>query len=154
MTLSRRTPMPKPTKAMKRRPMRYNAPPEGSRRWLRDRLDSLTAQIVKMRDRHRCVQCGGTWMIDCGHVYSRRYEATRWDLANCHAQCRSHNTIHISRPELYLTWYQERFGEDALIEMHERAVSGRTFTDDELRTMVAEYEAKLEQLRSDLEVAA
>lgn len=132
-----------------RRPMLYQKPRPGSRRELKARLDSLTAQIVKMRDGHRCVQCGSTDTIDAGHVYSRRYQATRWALDNVFAQCRRHNTHHIARPEAYLLWYQDRFGDDALIALHERSVSGRIFSDDELRAMVTEYEQKLDQLRAD-----
>jgi hypothetical protein len=139
---------------MRRTMMRYNAPRAGSRRALKARLDSLTAQIVKMRDGHVCVICQSTFIIDCGHVYSRRLIATRWNLDNCFAQCRNCNTRHIVRPEIYLSWYQERFGADALIALHTLAYSGKTFSDEELGQMISEYEAKLEQLRSDLEVAA
>jgi hypothetical protein len=63
---------------MRRTMMRYNAPRAGSRRALKARLDSLTAQIVKMRDGHACVICQSTFIIDCGHVYSRRLIATRY----------------------------------------------------------------------------
>jgi len=127
--------------------MRYNAPRVGTRRCLKARLDSLTAQIVKMRDGHACVQCGDTFLIDCGHVYSRRLIATRWALDNTFAQCRRHNTLHISQPAIYLCWYAERFGSEALMALHERAYSGKTYSDEELKQMVSDYEQRLEGLR-------
>lgn len=130
-----------------------SAPPkEGTRRWLKARLDQLTAQIVKVRDGHRCVICGSAFMIDCGHIYTRGHLPTRWDIqpnGNCHAQCRDCNTRHINRPEIYLLWYQDKFSPEELSALHDRAYSDQEFSNEELSIMVSEYEEILEQVRAD-----
>lgn len=49
----------------------------------------------------RCIDCGAVVHIkksDCGHFWSRRHLATRWDTDNCHLQKKKCN-LEMGRPE-------------------------------------------------------
>ena len=64
--------------------------------WVR-KLDKLVGDIVKARD-GKCIVCGTTKQLTCGHLFSRIAYSTRWDLDNCYAQCLSCNFRHESDP--------------------------------------------------------
>jgi 5-methylcytosine-specific restriction endonuclease McrA len=57
------------------------------------KLDKLVSQIVIARD-GKCIVCGTTQNLTCGHLFSRVAYSTRWDLDNCYAQCLSCNLRH------------------------------------------------------------
>ena len=45
----------------------------------------LHAELV--RSRGRCERCGSTWQLQCAHIISRRYSATRTDERNAWCLC-------------------------------------------------------------------
>ena len=59
------------------------------------KLDRLFANYIKKRDSgggeyFKCISCGQVKPIknaDCGHYFSRRHIATRWDENNAHCEC-------------------------------------------------------------------
>lgn len=66
-------------------------------------LDSLVREIVRLRDNY-CITCKrhrNAVTLEVGHFIPRRYQATRWDLRNCHAQCMECNRNHHGMPEAY-----------------------------------------------------
>lgn len=99
-------------------------PEEGSRRDLEKQLESLLAKRVKMRDGYQCRQCrydnaSTVPPLDAGHIYPKgKFPGGKFLVENIVAQCRRHNTIHISRPEFMLTWYQNEYSPEALEELH------------------------------------
>lgn len=130
-------------KRLPAKPKRKNLP---SRAKLVRTLDTLTSQIVRLRD-GRCVQCGTTEKLTCGHVLSRRSHATRWSLLNCHAQCWPHNFAHGSHsPVPYFQWFIKQFGQPIFDDMYREWAKGRKFSTPELREMVTEYETMLKEL--------
>lgn len=110
-------------------------------------LDGLTSQIVRLRD-GKCVQCGTTEKLTCGHVLSRRSHATRWDLNNCFAQCWPHNFAHGSySPVPYFQWYVITFSQETFDALYLKWSKGQKFSTPELRSMVVEYQAQLESMK-------
>lgn len=104
-------------------------------------LDSLTSRIVRLRDRV-CVQCGTTESLTCGHLLSRRSHATRWDLANCFAQCWPHNFAHGSHsPYPYFRWFIGRYGQESFDALYAKWAKGQKFSTPELREMAEEYKS-------------
>lgn len=99
-------------------------PEAGSWKDLADKLESLLAQRVKMRDGQQCVQCrfdGAPTVppLDAGHIYPKgKFPGGKFLVENIVAQCREHNTRHIRRPECMMTWYQCELGEEALEKLH------------------------------------
>lgn len=56
----------------------------------KDYLDEKTRRAVWARE-FKCFTCGVTTDLEVGHFISRRFLATRWDLDNCHLQCKRCN---------------------------------------------------------------
>lgn len=58
-----------------------------SRLALRKECDRRFALAIKNRDAWQCVACGSVTGIQCAHIVSRRYHATRWMMGNAVALC-------------------------------------------------------------------
>ena len=92
-----------------------------SRKGLVKKLDALVSQIVILRDK-KCVVCNSTKRLGCGHLFTRRYYSTRWDLQNCHCQCWSCNFKHELDPHPYTTFYLNKYGRSGYDALHSRHV--------------------------------
>ena len=71
--------------------------------------DKAFAKYIVARDK-RCVTCGspGNFGLDCSHVFRRSHYATRWNVNNAYAQCRSCHFKHHNNSESWLLDYAER----------------------------------------------
>ena len=69
-------------------------------------LDSVYSLYIRLRDAGdggwtKCISCGKILPFEkmqCGHFYSRRHIATRWDEYNCNSECgicNCHETDHL-----------------------------------------------------------
>lgn len=149
----------KRTTSLKARPPRHKAV-SGSkkpkraklptRKALIKRLDTLTSQIVRLRD-GCCVQCGSVENLTAGHVLSRRSHSVRWDVSenggNVWCQCWPCNFRHGSNsPIPYFQWYVRRFGQARLDILYLVWAKGRKFSNPELRAMIDHYTVKLSEL--------
>lgn len=120
-----------------------------TRKKLVERLDSLTSQIVRLRD-GQCVLCHSTERLQCGHLFGRRSHGARWDLerdGNCHTQCAGCNQRHNYDPWKYFNWYLDWHGRKAFDELYKRWSAGRKYSRLELIALVAEYEIKLKEMQ-------
>lgn len=99
-------------------------PEPGSWKDLADKLESLLAKRVKMRDGYQCVQCRfdnapTVPPLDAGHIYPKgKYPGGKYLSENIVAQCRVHNSRHIARPEFMFLWYEAEHGEGSLAALH------------------------------------
>lgn len=106
-----------------------------SRKGLVKKLDKLVSQIVILRD-GKCVTCGSTNRLGCGHLFSRIAYSTRWDLDNTFAQCWGCNYKHEYDPYPLTNYYITKFGKpryDALHALFVTAVPVKTFQLEVLR---------------------
>lgn len=104
---------------------KQKAPRLYSVRWLETRLDELTSQIVRLRG-EGCVTCPALTNLQCGHIFTRAWRPTRWDIAeggNCHVQCERCNQAHEGNPEPFRNYYIKCFGKRAFDRLEQRAAS-------------------------------
>jgi hypothetical protein len=83
----------------------------GSTRGAKKRADVLFSRLI--RSRGRCEHCGGTENLQCAHIISRRFSATRVMSENAlclDAKCHHHFTDH---PVEFGRWVISYIGEDA-----------------------------------------
>jgi hypothetical protein len=114
-----------------------------SRKKLIAELDRLTSLIVRARD-GCCVVTGSVDQLTCGHLFSRRSMATRFDISddgNCHAQAWASNFRHTFDSYPYQSWYRKKFGQEKLDALYQRWLKGHKYSTLELRQMVEEYRA-------------
>lgn len=113
-------------------------------------LDETVSKLVIERD-EACVVCGSKTDLQNGHVFSRRYWATRWDIhevGNCHCQCSFCNSDHGSWTmgatwTPYVYWFVETFGREALNQLWRRAkqlTNYKTYELKELLKDIKQYE--------------
>lgn len=98
---------------------------EYSVRWLEDKLDDLTSQIIRARN-PRCILCGSVVQLENGHLFTRTWRPTRWDLevdGNCHTLCHKCNMEHEGNPAPFRKYYVANFGKRALERLERRAHS-------------------------------
>ena len=80
------------------------------------KLDKLVSEIVRARDK-KCITCGSTERLTCGHLFSRVAYSTRWDLTNCWCQCWGCNYRHEFDPYPFQRWFAAKFGQKKLDEL-------------------------------------
>jgi len=109
-----------------------------TRKGLIRQLDKLVSKIVVARDRF-CFTCGGQDSLGCGHLFTRGLYAVRWDLTNCHAQCRGCNFRHEFDPTIYNLKWIDKYGLPAYRELYRKAHRPNKFTDLQLKQLIEEY---------------
>lgn len=80
-----------------------------SRMALRRKADKLFSLAIRDRDGNECQVCGSHFRMTCGHLVSRKYDATRWDFENAVAQCWSCNCKAKWDELWWEDWIEERF---------------------------------------------
>lgn len=111
------------------------------------KADKAFSRYVRLRDSMkggvcRCIACGRVKPVekmDCGHYFSRRHMATRYDEDNCHAECSYCNRFNAEHLDGYRANLIRKIGEQrfALLELrHVKKVAWSRF---ELEAMAAHY---------------
>ena len=128
--------------------------------WVR-KLDHLVSQLVIARD-GKCIVCGTTQNLTCGHLFSRVAYSTRWDLDNCYAQCLSCNLKHEYDPypmmtavELLkdeVTWPEMKAKKHFIENLHRKYVTPHKYKTYELEELFNELSDTFET--HDLNVAS
>ncbi len=99
--------------------------------------DRLFSEFIKTRDDWTCRACWSVKVIQCAHLVSRRYRATRWSADNAVALCSRCHMRWTYNPLAWEEWCEEQFP-GRLFELKRRALAGVAWVD---------YEAVMESLR-------
>ena len=126
-------PAPKPTKQGKPKKRKKKT----ARQQLERQLDAVVREIVLRRD-GRCVVCGKTTNLQCGHLITRTKRSVRWDLKNCNVQCAGCNFYHEHNPHPYVNWFIGRYGLAEYESLFARSETIGKYTIDQLETMLIE----------------
>ncbi len=88
------------------------------------RADKYFSLIV--RSRGRCERCGSTdySRLQCAHIVSRRFSATRCDEINAAALCGACHLRLTNEPYEHVAFAIGRLGEAAYAELRARALAG------------------------------
>ena len=79
------------------------------------KADKNFSLFIRMRDSKigiaKCCTCGKyTHQFDCGHFLSRRFESTRYDEKNAHAQCLKCNRFENGNQFAHAQFIDEKYG--------------------------------------------
>ena len=108
-----------------------------SRLALRRECDKRFAIAIKQRDNWQCVMCGANHHVQCAHIVSRRYHATRWLFGNAVTLCARHHMMYTHDPLGWDAWVEARIGLAGYNELKILARAGTPWID---------YEAVLKSL--------
>jgi len=87
--------------------------------WVR-KLDTLVKMIVLARD-SACVTCGSRNNLEPGHLFTRAWYSTRWDLENVYTQCHNCNFNHERDPYPLTRYFLGKHGQKKYDELHKVA---------------------------------
>lgn len=116
------------------------------RKDLRKVLDRVHSRLIRHMYGNVCVVCGSTENIECGHIFKREGDATRWDIAedgDCHPQCHNCNAKHERDRAPYDTWYIEKFGQMRFDNLRRRHGSIMKLADSDLKAMITSFESQM-----------
>lgn len=136
--------------------MRAKRKTKNPRKTLVAKLDALCSRLVRERDGYRCCTCGKvdrSPQMHAGHYVSRRCLRLRWDLRNVHAQCAGCNTFQAGAGARYAAFLLRTYGPAELERLDRESRESWKPTLDDLRALLAEFQAKLAALESTREVA-
>lgn len=86
------------------------------------RADRLFSLIV--RSAGRCARCGSTQNLQCAHIVSRRFSATRCDFTNASCLCAGCHLRLTNEPFEHVAFFTERLGADEYADLRARALAG------------------------------
>ena len=86
-----------------------------------------------------CVCCGGTNILQGGHLISRRKMSTRFDLMNVFTQCKSCNGKHRYYPEIFTNWFLRQYGQEEFDYLVERSQKTKKYSIPELEELLEKY---------------
>lgn len=118
------------------------------------KLDKVFSEYIRLRDSNgrffKCISCGNLkpyGQADCGHYYSRRHMATRFDEDNCHAECRSCNRFKAD----HLIGYREnliaKIGQKRFDLLWLKSSQMKHWSDFELKALIDVYKNKVNELK-------
>lgn len=81
--------------------------------------DKLFSQLV--RSRGTCLNCGSTQNLQCAHIVSRRYSATRTDLLNAYCLCAKDHFYFTAWPKEFSKFITEHTGTEVYDELKRKA---------------------------------
>lgn len=112
------------------------------RKKLINQLDEVVSKIVRLREPY-CVTCGTTENLTCSHLITRNKKSIRWNLDNCHCQCKSCNFRHEYYPEIYTEWWLNKYDQEKYSELIKMGNVTKKWTLEELEALLKFYQKLL-----------
>jgi len=116
-----------------------------NRKKLVAKLDRVFSKYIRARDK-RCVICGRTDKLTCGHLFSRVAYSTRWEPDNAFCQCTGCNLSHEHDPLPLVRYAEKIHGKEKIDALHRTYRTTRKFSDADLRELIDKYKEKYERL--------
>jgi len=127
-----------------------DVPNAKEREELRKELDRIVRRIL-LKTAQACFTCDKTLtdhnkhLFAAGHLFSRSYKATRWNLMNCNLQCHFCNSYHEERPEIYKKAFINAFGQKEYDDLEKETKSPIQYKYHDL----LDIKASLEEVLND-----
>lgn len=103
------------------------------------KLDKTFSEYIRARD-GKCVQCGATERLTCGHLITRSKYSVRWDSTNAFGQCSKCNLLHEYQPERFTSWFIEKYGKEKYLDLVFRSNQIVRYNNDELLFLTETYQ--------------
>lgn len=111
------------------------------------KLDRVFSRYIRLRDAMpsgfcRCISCGqikSVKQMDCGHYFSRRSMATRFDEDNCNAECKACNRFSADHLHGYRENLIKKIGEQRFALLEVKHNQTRKWSVWELEQLITYY---------------
>lgn len=105
---------------------------------LKKDADRVFSLWIRKRDK-KCVTCGSTQNLQCGHYISRSCNQLRYDEVNCHAQCMPCNVFKRGAMDQYAIFLQQTYGPEILYWLSAEKNKLKQWKVNELETIISNY---------------
>ena len=116
-------------------------------------LDRVFSTYIRRKDAvngfAKCVTCPTRLpykLMQNGHFIPRTRLGTRWEIKNCHVQCKHCNEVLSGNMTKYKQFMVETYGAGILYDLKEQANNSPKITTIKIREMIATYKHLLNQL--------
>lgn len=121
------------------------------------KLDRIFSLFIRLRDvmpsgYGKCISCGRIKHFtdgDCGHFYSRKHMATRFDEDNCHFECKGCNRFSSDHLISYQTNLIRKIGMGRFELLGVKSHQTRKWSDFELEALIKHYKGEVKRLSLD-----
>ena len=113
-----------------------------ARKKARNRADKYFSLYIRARD-GRCVNCGTTEQLTCGHLFSSAHYSTRWDERNAFCQCTGCNLKHEHDPYPLIAYYLSLHSQEDLDRLHAKWSTATKLTTNDILEIGSVYLNKL-----------
>lgn len=111
-----------------------------------NRADKYFSLYIRARDK-RCVTCGSSDNLQCGHLFTRTYYTLRWDEKNAFCQCAGCNLRHEHDPYKLTSHFMMVFSEEEYHELHSQLQGVSKKTTFEIEEIGDYYKSKWEEIK-------
>lgn len=120
------------------------------------KLDRIFSKYIRLRDvmpngYFMCISCGQIKhyeQSDCGHFFSRKHMATRFDEDNCNSECKGCNRFSADHLAGYQVNLVRKIGQNRFEKLVWKHKSVKKWCDFELEEMIDYYTKKVKELSS------
>lgn len=119
------------------------------RKGIPGRLDTVTAQIIKLRDSYQCQRCGGLPQpqgCHWAHIFGRSDYRISWDLANSVCLCYGCHSWGHSNPTAFRDWFASKWPIRLKYLEEIRLRPQKTIRKSELKELLIKQRQKLKEL--------
>lgn len=118
------------------------------------KLDRVFSKYIRLRDvmpngYFMCISCGQIKKYeqgDCGHFFSRKHMATRFDEDNCHMECAACNRFSSDHLASYQVNLVRKIGQNRFEKLVWKHNSTKKWSDFELEAMINHYKKEAKRL--------
>jgi hypothetical protein len=113
--------------------------------------DFYFAKYIRLRDSEngyaKCCTCGRyVSQFDCGHFLSRRFECTRYDEKNSHAQCLKCNRFENGNQYQHAQFIDEKYGKGTAEALLQKSKMTCKRSEQHYKSIAQEFKNKIKQL--------
>lgn len=124
------------------------------------KLDRIFSLYIRLRDAMpngytKCISCGKIKSfkdMDCGHFFSRRHMATRFDEDNAHSECAYCNRFRSDHLVDYQINLIRKIGQNRYEKLKIKANTSCHFLDCELEGMISYYIMKIKEISTQKDI--
>ena len=125
---------------------------KSERKKLIDKLDKITAKIIKIRDDYTCQKCGKKPVprgCHWAHIFSRSRHSVRWDLLNSVVLCNGCHRYWHANPLTAQIWFSKKFPHRYEYLQAEKQKPVRQIQTIELQELYEQLKYKLKELENE-----
>lgn len=117
---------------------------KSGKRALKRKCDKLFSQIVRVRG--GCEETGGTEALQCCHIISRSYHATRWDLDNAFCLTQKRHMYYTNHPLEWANFVTHKIGQEKYEALKKKALDYKKMKTGDYQQLYAKLKEKYEAL--------